>query len=68
MFDEDPGEQARVSASDFAQMRDEMSALRKQRDEAITFIKSLNAIKGEHARVYRARCGRFLAGLKEGAE
>ena len=40
----------------------------KQRDDAITFIKSLNAIKGEHARVYRARCGSFLAGVKGGAK
>jgi hypothetical protein len=40
----------------------------REKNEAVAFIKSLNAIKGEHARVYRARCGRFLAGLKEGKE
>jgi hypothetical protein len=39
----------------------DMAAMERELNAAITFIKELNATKNQHGRIYRARCGRFLA-------
>ena len=38
-FDQDPGEQARISASDFAQMCDEMKAICGINDELLATVR-----------------------------
>lgn len=41
-------------------LRAERDRLREAHDQAIRFIKELNATKEQHGRQYRSRCGQFL--------
>lgn len=41
-FDQDPGEQARISASDFEQMCDEMKRLREQNEERVAALVAIS--------------------------